>query len=160
MRPRKWNLEQLRSAASEASSLRELLIRLGLKPAGGNYSQIRSHLHRHEIDVSHFGPRPWNKGLRISDRVRAPLAEILTANSSYQSYKLKKRLFAAGLKSARCELCGWDRRAADGRVPLELDHINGQRDDNRLENLRVLCPNCHSLQPTHRGLNARRRSLR
>lgn len=45
----------------------------------------------------------------------------------------------------------------DGRIPLELDHINGDRHDNRLENLRVLCPNCHSLKPTHRGLNRSKR---
>lgn len=61
--------------------------------------------------------------------------------------------FAAGLKQPRCELCGWETLAPDGRLPLELDHVNGVRTDHRLENLRILCPNCHSLQPTHRGLN-------
>ncbi|MEX2398487.1 MAG: HNH endonuclease [Candidatus Saccharimonadales bacterium] len=57
------------------------------------------------------------------------------------------------MKLPKCELCGWDKRSIDGRTPVELDHINGDRYDNRLENLRVLCPNCHSLQPTHRGRN-------
>jgi 5-methylcytosine-specific restriction endonuclease McrA len=67
------------------------------------------------------------------------------------------RLFAAGLKKRECEVCGWAEVSADGRIPLELDHINGDKNDNRLDNLRILCPNCHSLQPTHRGLNQRRR---
>lgn len=87
---------------------------------------------------------------------RRSLEEILTRNSRYQSYKLKRRLFAAGLKKPSCELCGWSKEAKDGRIPLELDHMNGDRYDNRIENLRILCPNCHSLQPTHRGLNKRK----
>ena len=45
------------------------------------------------------------------------------------------------------------KKSIDGRIPLELDHINGDRHDNRIKNLRILCPNCHSLQPTHRGRN-------
>lgn len=64
----------------------------------------------------------------------------------------KKRLFVAGLKNQKCELCGWV-KSIDGRIPLELDHINGDVHDNRLENLRILCPNCHSIQPIHRALN-------
>lgn len=86
---------------------------------------------------------------------RPMLSSLLTENSSVQSYKLKKRLFEEGVKEAECELCGWAEVSSDGRVPVELDHINGVHSDNRLENLRILCPNCHSLQPTHRGKNKR-----
>ncbi len=57
------------------------------------------------------------------------------------------------LKKPECEECGWAKRSEDGRIPLELDHINGDSHDNRLENLRILCPNCRSLEPTHRGMN-------
>jgi 5-methylcytosine-specific restriction endonuclease McrA len=49
------------------------------------------------------------------------------------------------------------RGASDGRIPVELDHVNGDKSDNRIENLRILCPSCHSLQPTHRGLNQKQR---
>ena len=69
---------------------------------------------------------------------------------------LKKRLFLANLKPKNCEICGWAKVTEDGYLPLELDHINGNSKDNRLENLRVLCPNCHSLKPTHRGRNIRK----
>ena len=70
---------------------------------------------------------------------------------------LKQRLFRAGLKTEKCEMCGWAAQAPDGRIPVEIDHMNGDKTDNRIENLRILCPNCHALQPTHRGLNRKRR---
>ncbi|KKQ13143.1 MAG: hypothetical protein US27_C0015G0001, partial [Candidatus Moranbacteria bacterium GW2011_GWF1_36_78] len=53
--------------------------------------------------------------------------------------------------------CGWHKVSKDGRLPLELDHINGDSKDNRIKNLRVLCPNCHSLKPTHRGRNIKKK---
>ncbi|MFC1775685.1 HNH endonuclease, partial [Patescibacteria group bacterium] len=104
----------------------------------------------------HFTGQGWNKGMRGIGKPRISLKEILTKNSSFQSYKLKKRLFKEGLKKPQCEECGWAKKSKDGRIPLELDHVNGTRTDNRLENLRVLCPNCHSLKPTHRGLNKKK----
>lgn len=157
MRSRRWTLRQLRTAARHVSSYRQLIQRLGLRPAGGNYAQVQKYLRENGISTVHFKGNGWNKGLRGIGKPRRPLEQILTKRSSYQSSKLKKRLFAAGLKVPLCELCGWHERAPDGRVPLELDHVNGMREDNRLENLRILCPNCHSLQGTHRGLNIRRK---
>lgn len=84
---------------------------------------------------------------------RPAIETLLVLGANVQSYKLKKRLYESGLKTPKCELCGWAKMSLDGRIPLALDHINGDRLDNRLHNLRILCPNCHSLQPTHRGLN-------
>lgn len=138
-------------------SYRTVLIQLGLVPAGGNYAQIKSSIIRLNIDASHFTGKGWNlnnHSLRPGRRV--PLKDILVAKSSFQSFKLKRRLFEIGLKVQQCELCGWAEKSKDGRIPVELDHINGDHSDNRIENLRVLCPNCHSLQPTHRGRNKKR----
>lgn len=94
----------------------------------------------------------WSIGIRRPGLGR-PLSELLVLDRVTQSYGLKKRLFNAGLKKPACEVCGWAQQASDGRIPVELDHMNGNHNDNRIENLRVLCPNCHSLQPTHRGKN-------
>lgn len=153
MKPRKWIVGDLREAARSSSSIRQVLKKLGLREAGGNYSQIKKYLKYYNISSGHFKGRAWNKGMTMPYLPRLSLKAVLVENSNYQSYKLKLRLIREGLKKGRCELCGWSQATIDGRVPLELDHINGDSNDNRLENLRILCPNCHSLQPTHRGLN-------
>jgi len=129
---------------------------LGLIPAGGNYNQINKYLKFYNINISHLKGKGWKKGLSGLDSPRIPLGKILVEKSEFQSYKLKKRLFSAGLKKPKCEKCGWNKKSKDGRLPLELDHINGDSRDNRINNLRILCPNCHSLEPTHRGRNRKK----
>lgn len=156
MRKRSWTLVELTGAVQKAQSLRQVLISLNLKPAGGNYSQIKKYIQMHQLDTSHFLGKSWNLGRKYAPKPHVSLEAILQQKSNFQSYKLKNRLFQAGLKQPVCELCGWAKRTLDGRIPVELDHINGDNTDNRLENLRILCPNCHSLQPTHRGKNKAR----
>lgn len=153
MRKRKWSEDQLRIEAKKATSIRQLLSFLGLKEAGGNYKQIAKYLKYYQVDTLHFSGQTWNKGLRGIGKPIRKLEEVLVKGSFIQSYQLKKRLFLAGLKPQHCELCSWAKQTDDGRLPLELDHINGDNMDNRLVNLRILCPNCHSLQSTHRGRN-------
>lgn len=151
MRKRSWNNAQLEYAVKTSFSFRQVLIKLGLRATGGNYVQVKKYIMELQLDASHFRGKGWSSGLRGIGKPRLSLDQILCKGSSYQSYKLKKRLFAAGLKPLYCEHCAWAEKTSDGHLPLELDHINGDRYDNRLENLRVLCPNCHSLTPTHRG---------
>ena len=160
MKKKSWTEEQLTRAASRSSSVRQVIKALGLVEAGGNYAQIKKYLKLYKVDTVHFTGTAWNKGLRGIGVYRTALKEILTKDNYYQSYKLKRRLFAVGLKKPQCEICGWAKKSNDGRVPLELDHINGDRYDNRLENLQILCPNCHSLQPTHRGRNIKNNNAR
>ena len=153
VRKRSWTTNQLKDAVKNSFSLRQVIAKLNLVEAGGNYDQIKRYIKENNLNSGHFKGKAWNKGMRGIGKPIHSLEKILTKRSTYQSYKLKKRLFRANLKSPTCEMCGWAQQALDGRLPLELDHINGDRHDNRLENLRILCPNCHSLQSTHRGRN-------
>ncbi len=155
-RKRTWTIEQLKKAAETSLSYRKVLIKLRLRPTGGNYDQLKKYISEHEIDISHFTGKVWNKGLTGIGKPIRPLSEILVKGVYFQSYQLKLRLLRAGLKPNHCEHCGWAEKTIDGYIPLELDHINGDRHDNRIENLRILCPNCHSLTPTYRGRGKRK----
>ena len=150
---RSWSEKQLKNAVKNSKSYRNVIIILGLRPTGGNYDQVKKYIKEYNLSTKHFTGKLWSKGLKIPFRPFIDLKDILVKNSTYQSFKLKKRLFSVKLKKPKCEECGWAQVSIDGRLPLELDHINGDRHDNRIENLRILCPNCHSLQITHRGKN-------
>ena len=156
MRRRKWTEGQLKDAVKRSRSYRQTLICLGLKPAGGNYAQVQKYVKEAGVSTRHFTGQGWNIGLDFCPRKKIPLNELLIRKSTFQSYKLKRRLFLEGLKLERCEVCSWAERSSDGRLPLELNHINGDRYDNRLENLEILCPNCHSLRPNYRGKNRKK----
>ncbi len=151
MRQRKWTKNQLIQSVKNSFSIRQVLQKIKLKETGGNYKQIYKYLKEYNCNIGHFKGRGWNAGLHGIGKNRYLLSEILVKNSNFQSHKLKIRLFKEGIKPKKCEQCGWAKITIDGYLPLELDHINGNNKDNRLENLRILCPNCHSLTNNHRG---------
>lgn len=159
MKLHKYTVEELREAARTSYSIRQALIKLKIKPMGGNYATFKKAVEHFEVDTSHFRGQGWNKGdhsslLKKARKARS-LDELLDKDIYYSSDKLKKRLLKEGLKEHKCEQCGiteWNGQQA----PIELDHVNGVRTDNRLENLRVLCPNCHAQTKTYRGKNKKR----
>lgn len=156
---KKWTVEQLKKAARESTSLRQILRKIGLAEAGGNYKQLKKYLGENNVDIAHFTGSAWNKGMHGLIRSSTqPLNKILVRGNGYQSHKLRLRLFGEKIKEKKCELCGWAKVSIDGRLPLELSHINGDHLDNRLVNLQILCPNCHSLEPTHRGCNRKKKN--
>ena len=155
MKRQKYTNEQFIKAVEESFSIAEVCRRLGLKEAGGNYQTVKNKIKELDLDSSHFTGKAWNKGKKLGPNyygTAKPLEEILVKNSTYQSSKLIKRLFDAGLKEHRCERCN-NTEWLGYPIPLELHHINGIHNDNRLENLQVICPNCHAQTDNYRGKN-------
>lgn len=142
--------EEYEKAIKDSHSIAEALRKLGLKDKGGNYRIIKNAAKKYDIDLSHFTGRGWNVGLKFIPKPKQDIENILVENSTYQSYKLKNRLLNEGFKEYICEKC--KRTEWEGEpIPLELHHINGDNTDNRLENLQLLCPNCHALTDNYRG---------
>ena len=144
--------EEYEAAIISSYSIAGACRQLGIKPSGGNYRIIHNAIKEYSLNTQHFTGQGWNTNLQFKPFKEKPIAEILIKGSSYQSYKLKRRLLVEGLKEEICECCGL--RTWQGKtIPLELHHINGDNTDNRLENLELLCPNCHALTDCYRGKN-------
>lgn len=137
---------ELRRVVAGASSLSEVLRHFGLRTAGGNHRQLRRWLDEWDISTDHF-TLAWKQPARS----RQPLSKILVEGSTYHRGHLKQRLYDEGLKERRCEMCGQGEEWRGARMALILDHINGVANDHRLENLRIVCPNCAATLETHCG---------
>jgi len=79
--------------------------------------------------------------------------EVFVENSDYSRHSLKKRIIKQNLMEYKCQCCGLGDKWNNEIISLQLDHINGINNDNRIENLRFLCPNCHSQQDTYAAKN-------
>ncbi len=102
-----------------------------------------------------YNPNQGRKGLKRDESedeaIRIKLKDILLGkHPTYNTFRLKLRLFKEGLKTNKCEVCStheWNGKPLN----CELDHIDGNRTNHKLENLQILCPNCHSQTATFRG---------
>jgi hypothetical protein len=139
----------VRDAVESARSAAGALRRLGLRAAGGNYRTLKKLIAFYGISTDHFDPYWALNGPKMHQRI--PLEQILVEGSTYNRAKLKERLYEEGLKDRVCELCGQDEDWRGRRMSLIIDHINGVGDDNRLGNLRIVCPNCAATLETHCG---------
>lgn len=147
--------EKLEKIIKISNSLSDVLKKLGKRAAGGNFKTLRKYVELYDIDISHFNPEKnrIEKLKKYSEEKKKSLSEILTENSTYNRGHLKKRLYDEGFKTRHCELCGQDEMWKGKKMSLILDHINGVWDDNRIENLRIICPNCNATLDTHCGKN-------
>ncbi|WP_205699519.1 HNH endonuclease [Conexibacter sp. SYSU D00693] len=154
-RPLSYTEAQAREAIAASRSLTEALRRLGVCQSGGSIPVLRKYVELWGIPTDHLDPRGAAlEGLRRSRATPRPLEELLVAGSLVARGTLKRRLYAEGLKEPRCELCGQGEHWRGRRMSLILDHINGVSNDNRLENLQIVCPNCAATLDTHCGRNS------
>ena len=144
--------EDFKELVQSSSSYSDCLRALGLTTKGGSSTDVlKRRISELNCSVEHFG----HNGKQALN-CKYSLADILTENSTYQNIsRLKERILKEGLMEYKCSECGlseWRGRP----LTLQLDHINGINNDHRLENLRFLCPNCHSQTETYAGKNKKR----
>lgn len=155
----KYTKEQLIEATAKSYSIRQLMQSLGLNASGGGYKSIKTALKNWNISTEHFTGMLWNKGRTFAPR--RTIQEYLHDDENkphLHSHGLKLRLIKENILKHECNICHlstWN----DQPIPIELDHINGNHEDDRLENLRILCPNCHAQTPTHAGKNQKKQNF-
>jgi hypothetical protein len=159
-RKRSWTDEQLIEAVKASKSVFGVFKHLGLRIGGGAHHEMKKHITRLGLDTSHFTGKGWRKGGKGGFIKPRPLQELLVKDSPCVSMTaFKKRLLADGVLKSVCYECQSPPVWRGKPLILRMDHINGDRGDQRLENLRMLCPNCDSQTLTFAGRNKRRKSL-
>lgn len=137
---REYTDEDVIKLSAQSSGMSELLRKLGLRVAGGNFNHMRKTLQRLGLNCEHWDPKKnqaWSKGKQLKDW------SDYSKTESLKPHLIQER----GHKCERCLLSEWQGK----EIPLEVEHSNGDRTDNRKENLLLLCCNCHALTKTWRG---------
>lgn len=119
---------------------------------GSSYALVRSEIKRMGLDTSHWKGQAHGTSGR---KAAIPMESVLVENSPYSGGMARKKVIASGILGDACVRCGTQEWMGEP-LSLHLDHVNGLRTDHRPENLRLLCPNCHSQTPTYCGRNKRR----
>lgn len=143
---KKIDKEEFINVCNSSKSMAEAAAKLGM-----HFNTFK----KYAVQFGCYKPNQSGKGITKIHLQKISTEDILAGKyPQYQTYKLKKRLIDEGYKEDKCEICGWNkRRLGEKYTPCELHHKDGNRTNHKLENLQLLCPNCHSLTSTHRAKN-------
>ena len=141
-------LVEFKNIVNESFTITECLKKLGLVNKGRNNKTFLARIEEEYISIEHI--RRQSSSVAQSKR-RIPLEDFLVLGREVKGSDLKKKLISANLMKDECSVCGQLPEWNGKPLSLESDHINGNRLDNRIENLRIICPHCHSQTDTFRG---------
>lgn len=143
--------DKFTTLVKNSNSISEVIRYFGFINLSGYHKIVKKRCAEENIDYSHMKMgRDSNKGRKFPNKAR-PLKEIMIEKSTYSRYHLKNRLLKEKFIEERCAICDRPPYHNGIKLVLILDHINGVNDDHRLENLRLLCPNCNSQTSTFAG---------
>jgi len=149
-----WSKENLTKIILESNTQKEVILKLKIRNAGSNYKTLRKYIELYNISIKHF-INCYDKVVSINLNKKININDILIEDSTYSRTSLKKRLYDENMLERKCCLCGQDENWNGIKISLILDHINGVYNDNRIENLRVVCPNCNAGLDTFAGRNTK-----
>ena len=148
-----WDMpkDEIQKRVNKCNSICDMLEAFGYKKTSGSMAQLmKKVISEYEIDISHFTPYK-----RTNQRQIYSMDEILVRNSKYTNIdRLKRRIVKENILEYKCQCCGNKGEWNGKPLVLQLDHIDGNHTNHSIENLRFLCPNCHSQTETFCGKNA------
>lgn len=146
----KYTKKVLEEAVSLSTSINGVLRFFNLKITGSNHSYLSKKIRENKISTKHFINYKENLKPGFNKHSKESFINSLNENKTYTGTFILNKLISLNIKERMCEICNlkeWNNK----EIPLEIDHINGCHEDNRLENLRLLCPNCHAQTDTYSG---------
>jgi hypothetical protein len=142
------DINKLQEIINKSSSLSNVLVNLGLDPRSHYKMHLINRIYENKLDTNNFS---LNMKIRLTNNNKAEDSNKLCKNSKLSRSSLREKILK--IQKYECVICKNDGNYFGNKLTLQIDHINGINNDNRVENIRILCPNCHSQQETSFGKN-------